>query len=209
MIVFLRYPFGSVRTGLRAVLEKLYCPASLQSQRSCSCRRARSTEIEISPNLTPIYHSNFWTLLFLPWFQSLSEKKKKDVETACSLLYRHWMPLHFTQGARNKLFSACLLHLVLLANLQTSSNPRSLSNCIRRWRIKLSHVMTGSRGSDKRKHPLDHCTPSCSRNFCGLKFDVKFHGLQHCVFVFAYCFWFFVFFFKQNRFSKQAAQSFL
>lgn len=77
MIVFLRYPFGSVRTGLRAVLEKLYSPASLQSQRSYSCRRARSPEIEISPNLTPMYHSNFWTLLFLPWFQSLSEKKKK------------------------------------------------------------------------------------------------------------------------------------
>lgn len=183
MIVFLRYPFGSVRTGLRAVLKKLYCPARLQTQRSCPVRGARSPEIEISPNLTPIYHSNFWTWsVFLPWVQSLSEKKKKkDVETACSMLYRHWMPLHFTQGARNKLFSACLLHLVLLANLQTSSNPRSLSNCIRRWRIKLSHVMTGSCGSDKHKHPLDHRTPSCSRNFCGLKFDVKFHGLQLCM----------------------------
>lgn len=122
------------------------------------------------------------------------KKKKKDVETACSLLYRHWVPLHFTQGARNKLFSACRLHLVLLANLQTSSNPRSLSNRIRRWRIKLSPVMTGSRGSDKRKHPLDHYTPSCSRNFCGLKFDVKFQGLQLCVFVYSLFFFVFCFF---------------
>lgn len=58
---------------------------------------------------------------FYPDFKAwVKKKKKKDVETACSLLYRHWMPLHFTQGARNKLFSVCRLHLVLLANLQTS-----------------------------------------------------------------------------------------